>query len=68
MGTRRIIAAAASTALLFTTEGGIYGLIVAGLDGKTVTKGLDEYYKFTEKGSYPVEEDISGAEATIVVK
>jgi len=54
--------------VVFTTEKGIYGVIVAGLDGTTVTKGLNEYYKFTDKGSYPVEEDISGAEATIVVK
>ena len=53
----------------FTTDDdGIYGVIVGDLDGYTVTGGLDEAFLFEQPGSYPVREDISGAEATITVE
>jgi plastocyanin len=49
-------------------DDGIYGVIVGDLDGVTVTGGLIETFEFPEPGTYPVEEDISGATATIVVE
>ena len=52
----------------FTTEDGIYGLIVNQLDGVTVTSSLPEYYQFNDAGKYYLKEDISGNTATITVE
>ncbi len=49
-------------------DDGIYGVIIAPLDGYTVNKGLIETFEFPEAGVYPVKEDISGATAVITVE
>ena len=56
--------------VVFTTGGGdgIFGVIVGGLDGYTVTNGIDEYFRFDAPGSYEVHEDISGNKATVTVE
>lgn len=61
---------AAGDVVVFTTAGGdgIYGVIVADLDGYTVTNGLDEFFRFDAPGTYEVREDISGNTATVVVE
>ena len=48
-------------------EGGPYSVIVGDLDGYTVSRGLDEFFSFTQPGTYDVREDVSGATATITV-
>ncbi|MCW2756946.1 MAG: hypothetical protein JWO46_692 [Nocardioidaceae bacterium] len=48
--------------------GGVFGVIVSDIEGKTVTEGLDESFRFDKPGSYPVKEDVSGATATITVR
>ena len=52
----------------FTTEDGIYGLIVNDLDGVTVASSLPEYYQFNDVGTYYLSEDITGNTATITVE
>ena len=52
----------------FTTEDGIYGLIVNDLDGVTVASSLPEYYQFNDVGTYYLTEDITGNTATITVE
>jgi plastocyanin len=51
----------------FVTDEGIYGVIVGGLDGYTVTTGLYGTFRFDAPGTYPVREDISGNTATVTV-
>jgi plastocyanin len=46
----------------------ISAVIVADLDGATVTKGLTETFVFSKPGVYPVKEDLTGATATITVE
>lgn len=58
---------AAGETVTFVTEEGIYGVIVGGLDGYTVTTGLYGTFQFDSPGTYPVREDISGNTATITV-
>jgi plastocyanin len=58
---------AAGETVTFVTEEGIYGVIVGGLDGYTVTTGLYGTFQFDAPGTYPVREDISGNTATITV-
>lgn len=48
-------------------DGGTYAVKVGGLDGVTIHGGLKEYYRFDVAGTYTVEEDLSGATASIVV-
>ena len=53
----------------FVNTGDQVGAVeVAGLDGVTISGGLKEYYRFDVAGTYSVEEDISGATATIIVE
>lgn len=52
----------------FSTEEGIYGLIVNQLDSVTVASSLPEYYQFNDVGTYYLKEDISGNTATITVE
>lgn len=49
-------------------DDGTYSVEVGGLDGVTISGGLTEYYRFDAAGSYPVEEDLSGATATVIVQ
>jgi len=52
----------------FTTEEGIYGLIVNQLDAVTVARSIPEYYQFNEVGTYYLSEDITGNTAIITVE
>ena len=52
----------------FSTEEGIYGLIVNNLDSVTVASSLPEYYQFNDVGTYYLSEDITGNTATITVE
>ena len=52
----------------FSTEEGIYGLIVNQLDSVTVASSIPEYYQFNDVGTYYLTEDISGNTATIIVE
>lgn len=52
----------------FSTEEGIYGLIVNQLDSVTVASSIPEYYQFNDVGTYYLKEDISGNTATITVE
>jgi hypothetical protein len=49
-------------------DGGTYAVKVGGLDGVTISGGLKEYYRFDAAGTYSVQEDLSGATASIVVE
>jgi plastocyanin len=49
-------------------DGGTYAVKVGGLDGVTITGGLKEYYRFDAPGTYSVQEDLSGATASILVE
>ena len=49
-------------------DGGTYGLVVNQLDSVTVANGLDEYYQFTDAGSYDVSDLVSGSSAVITVE
>ena len=64
------VSVAVGDVVAFTTGGGegIFGVIVADLDGYTVTTGLDEYFRFDLAGTYEVREDISGATASVTVE
>ncbi|MCX6398546.1 MAG: hypothetical protein NTX33_01270 [Propionibacteriales bacterium] len=53
----------------FVNTGDQVGAVeVAGLDGVTISGGLKEYYRFDVAGTYSVEEDVSGATASIIVE
>lgn len=58
----------AGDVVTFSTEEGIYGLIVNNLDSVTVASSLPEYYQFNDAGTYYLKEDISGNTATITVE
>lgn len=49
-------------------DGGTYAVKVGGLDGVTISGGLKEYYRFDAAGTYSVQEDLSGAAASVVVE
>ncbi len=49
------------------SDDGIYAVLVGSLDGATVNGGLIETFDFPDAGTYPVLEDISGAQATVIV-
>ncbi|MEP6482274.1 MAG: hypothetical protein ABJA94_09730 [Rhodoglobus sp.] len=49
-------------------DGSVHGLVINGLDSVSVAKSLEEYYKFTEAGTYAVSDELSTATATITVQ
>ncbi|MEO8095802.1 MAG: hypothetical protein ABI632_12850 [Pseudolysinimonas sp.] len=49
-------------------DGSIHGLVINGLDSVSVASSLEEYYQFTEAGTYEVSDELSTATATITVQ
>lgn len=59
---------AGDTVKFTSGDDGIHGLVAGSLASVTVAKGMPEFYRFTEAGSYTVKDEISEATATITVE
>ena len=49
-------------------DGGVHGLVINSLSSVSVASSLEEYYLFTEAGTYVVSDELSSATATITVQ